>query len=49
MEILLRYMFKISFSNNVFKNAISNVFQDKDNKKVLKAVKDWVKETVNLK
>ena len=44
MLLLLLGMFRICAVNNIFRDKISEIFQDKEGKKLLKEVKGWIKE-----
>lgn len=42
--LLLLGLFRICGSNFAFRDRISDIFQDKDGKKLLKDIKNWIKE-----
>jgi chromosome condensin MukBEF MukE localization factor len=45
-QLLLTGLFRICSGNALFRDRVSSDFQDKDNKKLLKDIKSWIKDFV---
>ena len=46
--MLLNIFFKMSLTNIMFKNIVSVILNEKDNKKFVSALKDWLKDLPNV-
>jgi len=45
-QLMLTGLFRICSGNALFRDRVSSDFQDKDNKKLLKDIKSWIKDVV---
>ena len=44
MRLLLEGLFNIGFASEVFREEIIAILSTKENKKIVKALKDWIKD-----